>query len=423
MKIFSKIRNQFFILFTFLMISLMSVTLFFVIRHEKEALTEERKLRGLALLRSWSALSKERLITNDVSVELSMYDFMDELIRNEEGIEAIFLQDDQGMVIIHHEPEKNNSILNDSLSNWISVQKEAGIVIEKKEINNLFQLYFPIWAGDRYFGAARINMNDLGIQKAIRDGIWPVIISSSIFMFLGLILLAVMIYRITRPITILTHGAKLIGTQTNEQGGLSLSHTINFKSNNELGTLRDAFNQMTSNLRNMTEEKIRLAAEKKIFQTQATTDALTGLLNKRQFTIDLQQFLENASQKNEPLTMVMMDMDRFKALNDEHGHEAGDQALALLGKCLKTGIRTHDRVYRIGGDEFIILLRHQKPEIAQIMAERIRKTYLEHKTKINETDISLGIVFYNGKDTVKEFFQKADDAMYKVKKLKNSRSS
>jgi diguanylate cyclase (GGDEF)-like protein len=105
---------------------------------------------------------------------------------------------------------------------------------------------------------------------------------------------------------------------------------------------------------------------------QAMTDPLTGLRNTRFFDPYLEQELEAARRDQQPLSVVMVDIDHFKNFNDTHGHPAGDEALRTFARVLGGSIRASDVAARYGGEEFIIALRHATIDEAQVIAEKLR---------------------------------------------------
>jgi diguanylate cyclase (GGDEF)-like protein len=104
----------------------------------------------------------------------------------------------------------------------------------------------------------------------------------------------------------------------------------------------------------------------------ADVDALTRLPNRRRFDGDMEAEWERCRRYGRPLSMIMLDLDHFKALNDEHGHVYGDEVLRATSSALTAVMRTSDTAYRYGGEEFAILLRETGPEDAEAMAERLR---------------------------------------------------
>lgn len=148
------------------------------------------------------------------------------------------------------------------------------------------------------------------------------------------------------------------------------------------------------------------------------TDELTGLLNRRQFDEDFAQMVEQCRKNpGKILTLMLIDLDNFKELNDTQGHKAGDRALRTFSNALRRSVRLDtDPAYRYGGDEFIVLLPDADEEQAQVVAQRIRKSYAEMKDEKNHTTISVGMVNYDGEESAGDLFQRADAAMYKDKK-------
>ena len=108
-------------------------------------------------------------------------------------------------------------------------------------------------------------------------------------------------------------------------------------------------------------------------QEQALTDSLTGCFNRRSFELRLEQNLQMATRTCEPLSLVMLDLDHFKQINDRAGHEAGDVALCMLADTLRHGLRAVDTAARFGGDEFVIILPQANSDGAMTVAERLRK--------------------------------------------------
>ncbi|HKP37128.1 MAG TPA: sensor domain-containing diguanylate cyclase [Pyrinomonadaceae bacterium] len=109
-------------------------------------------------------------------------------------------------------------------------------------------------------------------------------------------------------------------------------------------------------------------------QQQALTDALTGCYNRRSFEMQLERELQMATRLNQPLALLMLDLDRFKELNDSAGHDAGDDALRKLAECFRQELRAVDTAARFGGDEFALVLPQAYPEGAHIVAERLRRS-------------------------------------------------
>lgn len=108
-------------------------------------------------------------------------------------------------------------------------------------------------------------------------------------------------------------------------------------------------------------------------QQQALTDGLTGCYNRRSFELQLERDLHLATRMRQPLSLIMLDLDNFKYINDQAGHEAGDLALCMLAENVRAELRAVDTAARFGGDEFVIILPQANTEGALLVAERLRK--------------------------------------------------
>lgn len=152
----------------------------------------------------------------------------------------------------------------------------------------------------------------------------------------------------------------------------------------------------------------------------ATTDALTGLTNRRSFMQTAERELHKASRYNRPLSMIMVDADHFKRVNDSYGHEVGDDVLIALAKALAQSARKDDIAARLGGEEFAILLPETTPSGAIDLAERVRKNIEamgiasgEHTLRIT---VSIGVSTSSGRnETVSKLLKRSDDALYEAK--------
>jgi diguanylate cyclase (GGDEF)-like protein len=151
----------------------------------------------------------------------------------------------------------------------------------------------------------------------------------------------------------------------------------------------------------------------------AHTDQLTFLPNKRKILGDLQRKVMPARRSKKPLTIFMLDIDHFKAINDTYGHMVGDQVLRVLAGELRNGIRHSDHIGRYGGEEFLVLLPRTPPESAIRMAERLLKLARTLAVKVNDQvvrlTVSIGIAQYDRSETWKEFLERADKALYQSK--------
>src|SRR5438105_2138961 len=158
-------------------------------------------------------------------------------------------------------------------------------------------------------------------------------------------------------------------------------------------------------------------------QQQALTDALTGCFNRRSFEMQLDKSLQMARRAHQPLSLVMLDLDRFKQLNDSSGHDAGDAALRMLALCFKDELRGADSAARFGGDEFALILPQAHSEGARLVAERLRAR-IEQLTvgEFGSLSASIGIAtFPADADSRADLVAAADAALYAAKRAGRNR--
>ena len=149
------------------------------------------------------------------------------------------------------------------------------------------------------------------------------------------------------------------------------------------------------------------------------TDPLTGLLNRRGFEEAFELEVERARRLESPLTLLVGDLDRFKMLNDRLGHPAGDRALELLGEALTAGVRRIDRVGRMGGEEFALILPQTDEHEGYVLAERLRaKVRQNFEADLFPLTISFGVASYptHGATTA-ALLKSADQALYTAKEF------
>lgn len=153
----------------------------------------------------------------------------------------------------------------------------------------------------------------------------------------------------------------------------------------------------------------------------ANTDEVTGLYNQRKLNVDLESTIEEHEKNNESFSLMFIDVDHFKRVNDNYGHVIGSRMLTELGKELKNQLRDSDDVYRYGGDEFIVIMRKVKIKVVQKIALRILGKIKEKEFKLDDNEIyklsvSIGIAeFPTDAKTSVEIIKFADEMMYESK--------
>lgn len=153
----------------------------------------------------------------------------------------------------------------------------------------------------------------------------------------------------------------------------------------------------------------------------ATRDELTGLLNRREFDRLALEEQERSLRFGQPVSLLMIDVDHFKAINDTHGHPAGDAALHAVAERIVAGVRNVDRVFRYGGEEFAVLLVQTDHEAARSAAERVRTSFVTQPIVAADTvrlnlTISIGLATLPRNATsAAELIKAADQALYAAK--------
>ena len=156
---------------------------------------------------------------------------------------------------------------------------------------------------------------------------------------------------------------------------------------------------------------------------QARTDPLTGLYNRRAFLEELERHIERLEREGEPGTLMFLDLDYFKQLNDRHGHEAGDEALVIVAGLLRRTVRPTDLVARLGGDEFAVWLDGADHLTAAERAEALREEgppALAHLAEDQEAPLTMSIGIATRRpgsgEEIDAVLRRADLAMYEVKR-------
>ncbi len=165
---------------------------------------------------------------------------------------------------------------------------------------------------------------------------------------------------------------------------------------------------------------LRMATLVEESRWMATTDLLTGLLNRRAFLESTGREVARTKRYNDVLSVILLDVDHFKQINDRRGHAAGDTVLAAVGKLLNQALRTCDIVARWGGEEFVLVLPSTSLEGAEQVAERVRALLEAASIKDGNGDAvpvtaSFGVAQYMSGETLEQVVDRADRAMYLAK--------
>ena len=187
-----------------------------------------------------------------------------------------------------------------------------------------------------------------------------------------------------------------------------------------MGEFALAFNRMVVALDDARGELARRNDELQALASQleelATHDALTGAFNRRKLDEVVQAEIERTKRYGQPVSLLMLDTDHFKRVNDAFGHEAGDEVLVALAEELRAGIRSVDVLARWGGEEFIVLCPSIGLGEAGELAERLRAGVAARDFgAAGRLTVSLGVAEYRRGETAGELFGRADAALYRAK--------
>lgn len=156
--------------------------------------------------------------------------------------------------------------------------------------------------------------------------------------------------------------------------------------------------------------------DKKRVEELSITDRLTGLYNRLKLDELFASYLCIAKRHQTPFSIILLDIDKFKSVNDTYGHQVGDSLLQELAKLLKTNVRFEDAVGRWGGEEFLILLPNSDLESARLLAEKLRSLMeAQNFAYVGRRTSSFGVASYHLHDDEKSMTARADAALYLAK--------
>jgi diguanylate cyclase (GGDEF)-like protein len=170
--------------------------------------------------------------------------------------------------------------------------------------------------------------------------------------------------------------------------------------------------------RSLISERDRMIERLKILSIR---DPLTELYNSRHFYAQLEDEIKRSERYLHPLSLIFIDIDHFKAINDTYGHMVGDQALLLIASKMQACLRSQDTAYRFAGDEFTTILPETAADDANSVAERIRSemendSLVIFEQEITKITLSIGVAEYQRNEKKEQFVHRADVTMYEAKK-------
>ncbi|WP_028535172.1 diguanylate cyclase [Paludibacterium yongneupense] len=194
---------------------------------------------------------------------------------------------------------------------------------------------------------------------------------------------------------------------------------IPVRGHDEVSELLRGFNHLVARLQ---EKEQALNRTLESLDQQASTDALTGAWNRRQFDELAESELSRSQRYGQPISILLLDLDLFKKINDDYGHGEGDRVLQQVADCIRWTLRKSDSLTRWGGEEFIVLMPQTSLSQAVVLAERVRASIASHR--IMEQDpvtASIGVAEFAPPETRDQWVARADAAMYRAKRAGRNR--
>jgi diguanylate cyclase (GGDEF)-like protein len=317
--------------------------------------------------------------------------------------------------------------LDESRHEFLKSVLYAGFITEDSRVENVFSSNFV--ATHNYTDEEKGKM--LGALISVPALSWAVFIQQpyeTVYWSLGrmrrlsigvgvisllfAVLLAFLISRyITRSIAKLTHGVQQVAMR-------NFTVKVDIHSRNEIGQLASTFNLMVDELNS---HRQHIERQQKKLELLAQTDALTGLNNHRHFMDQLAREVQRAIRYKSPLSVMILDLDDFKRVNDTYGHLVGDRVLITLAGLIKQHVRSTDITARYGGDEFCIALPNTTARGARALATKLREGIVDYEfLSDSETPFhitcSIGLAqFHRDMKNSMVILKFADQALYRAK--------
>ncbi|MCU7836631.1 MAG: diguanylate cyclase [gamma proteobacterium symbiont of Taylorina sp.] len=264
----------------------------------------------------------------------------------------------------------------------------------------------PLYLEGEYIGSLFIVSNKDEIKKTLKEIIYVLSLVFIILILITLLMASKLQKIFTDPIFVLTTVMKDIETNYNYEQNISISR------NDEFQILFDGFNKM---IKTIQEQNTRL-------KLLADTDPMTHLYNRRYLTKVSESILDLAKRNETDLSVLMLDIDKFKNINDTYGHNVGDDAIISLAIILQEESRKSDILSRWGGEEFVILLPATNIDGALVISEKIRTVVEELVIKIEDVQelkftVSIGVSQINKERdvSIENSINRADKALYEAK--------
>jgi len=245
-----------------------------------------------------------------------------------------------------------------------------------------------------------------------------IFILESVFFGIVLFFLTTIVSRtILQPINQLTKSAKAFEVDKE-------FIPVKIKSRDELSVLGRAFNTMadkaTTAAKNLQVDVNKVKKERDKALVEAILDPLTGLSNRKFMEVELEKLMLASKRYGDDLSLIILDLDHFKKVNNTYGHVTGDTVLKAISSLIKDTMRASDLTIRYGGEEFVVVMHHtasdKATKKAEILRQKIESLRLAELGESGLT-VSLGVTQFRKEDkSIESFISRADEALYKAKR-------
>jgi len=310
-------------------------------------------------------------------------------------------------------------------------QGKKGISVSgDKELTYSFPLYQMHDGNQIFLADVTLHSSDQAIFERVKVG-FTMLLLNAMIKSLALITLFYIAFRkhLEVPLNTLMH--QISNLKTEEKSLID----VTWKRVNELSILQSKFNGLLKHIYAEEERRIEMVQDQnkrlealvqertseleianQELQKLATTDALTQIANRSSVDEVMKQAIAENQRYQRPFSVVMIDIDFFKKINDTHGHLTGDKVLKAVAQLIKSQIRSVDTVGRWGGEEFMIVYREIEAQGAYALAENIRQSVENHPFEdIERMTISMGVAQYRSGTSAEELLKQADTALYQSK--------
>lgn len=290
----------------------------------------------------------------------------------------------------------------------------AGDMADPKPVNlRTFPLYAPVSGGEQC-GTMVVRLNQAIVENQARQAAFVQVRLMVVFTLFLVGLVGFMVYwLLTLPLKALAQSLNDI-----EPGGERRLLAPRRHKYDEIGQLVRDINVLLGSTQNTLQDE---RERRNLAQTEAELDPLTHLYNRRAGLRQIERALQQSRHSHQTFSLLLVDLDRFKFINDTYGHGAGDKVLVTLAKRLKKSLRKSDVLIRWGGDEFLVMVQEEHDEseiesVAEKLVELVNRDIHLGDGLVDHVGASIGIALFpeHGSDPQK-LIESADSAMYKVK--------